>query len=81
MFDEVSDGILAIELGPGVLHRLGPEIGGSLSETELEDSRALVVDEGITPSIKDLARMQSLRQFLARVRGQWLVEMLCVRKD
>ncbi len=68
-FEEVSDGILAVELEPGVMKRLGAEIGDSLSETELEDSRALVVEEGVTPSIKDLARMQSLGKFLATVRG------------
>ncbi|MGB3683311.1 MAG: EAL domain-containing protein [Rubrobacteraceae bacterium] len=75
-FEEVVDGILTVELESGVLHHLGDKIGGSLSETELDDSRALVVEGGIDPSIKDLSRMQSLGRLLAAVRGEWLVEMM-----
>ncbi|CAN5629506.1 EAL domain-containing protein [soil metagenome] len=75
-FEEVATGILAVELESGVLHRLSDEIGDSLSETELDDSRALVVGEGIDPSIKDLSRMQPLGRLLAAVRGEWLVEMM-----
>ena len=76
LYKEVSHGILAVELGAGVLQHLGEEIGGSLSETELDDSRALMVGEGVEPSIKDLARMQPLGRLLAAVRGEWLVEMM-----
>ncbi len=75
-FEEVSDGILAVELDPETLPRLSVEVGGSLSETELDDSRALVVEEGVDPSIRELARMQSLGMVLAAVRGEWLVEMM-----
>ena len=75
-FEKVSDGILAVELEAGVLRHLSTEIGGSLGETELDDSRALVVEEGVTPSIKDLARMQPLGRLMAAVKGEWLVEMM-----
>ena len=76
LFEEVADGILAVGLYPGVLYRLSTEISGFLSDTELDDSRALVIEEGITPSIKDLARMQPLGRLMAAVEGEWLVEMM-----
>ncbi|MGI9048708.1 MAG: hypothetical protein ACR2GU_04930 [Rubrobacteraceae bacterium] len=69
-FEEVSNGILAVELDPETLHRLSVEVDGSLSETELDDSRALVVGEGVDPFIKELAGMQSLGRVLADVRGE-----------
>ncbi len=79
-FEEVVDGILAVELESGILHRLGDKISDSLSETELDDSRALVAEEGVEPSIKDLARMQPLGRLLAAARGEWLVEMMSEKR-
>lgn len=75
-FEEVSEEVLSVELTPGVLKRLSSALAESLSTTELADSRALMIPEGTEFSVNELARMQSLEELVARVRGEWLVEIL-----
>lgn len=76
VFEEVSEEVLAVELTPGALNKLSNEMAGTLSAPEMEDSRALVVPEGTEFSVNELARMRSLEELVASVRGEWLVKIL-----
>lgn len=75
-FEEVSEEVLAVGLTSDALARLAHEMAETLSAAEMEDSRALVMPEGTEFSINELARMQSLAELVAMVRGEWLVDTL-----
>lgn len=42
----------------------------------MQDSKSLVVAEGVTPTLFELMQMQSLSTLISRVQGEWLIEML-----
>ena len=48
----------------------------ALSETELKDSRALLLESGRTFGLHDLVRMQDLGGMIALARGGWLLDTL-----
>jgi EAL domain-containing protein (putative c-di-GMP-specific phosphodiesterase class I) len=52
------------------------EIRKQLSEDELEDVRCLWMEEDRDLTITDLSKMNSLNQFLSRLDGNWLIEIL-----
>ncbi|MBA3790846.1 MAG: EAL domain-containing protein [Rubrobacter sp.] len=75
-FDELMDGILTVEVAPDDLQVLSRLIRGKLSEKEMRDSRALLVEKGIEPTIRELVLMQDLGTFTAAAEGEWLLEIM-----
>ena len=76
MSGERSDGLLAVELAPGTLEKLSDLLRGGLSEGELKDSRVLLLERGVQPSLSDLVNTQDLGTFTAGVQGEWLLDIL-----
>jgi predicted signal transduction protein with EAL and GGDEF domain len=70
------DGILTVEVAPDDLQVLSRLIRGKLSEKEMRDSRALLVEKGIEPTIRELVLMQDLGTFTAAAEGEWLLEIM-----
>lgn len=68
--------IYEIRLGPGVLVKLVAEHLSELSQQELNDTKCLLVEEGAAPTVPDMVRMQPLSGLLARIQGDWLLELL-----
>lgn len=75
-FCDPSEGILAVEVCPAGLGRLCELLLGGMSEAELRDSRAVLVEEGSDFGIEMLSRMRDLLTFACGVRGNWLQDML-----
>ncbi|MDQ6695110.1 MAG: EAL domain-containing protein [Chloroflexota bacterium] len=75
-YSEPYSAIVQVELGEGVLQRLSTELGAALSAAEMRDSKSLILDDGVTPTLFDLMRMQPLSVLLGRVHGEWLLEMM-----
>ena len=71
--------VFAVELVPGLLKRLGEGLSEAFSPTELRDARALLLKTGRAPTLADLVRMQPLADLVAKLRGDWLVQM--IRED
>lgn len=69
-------GVFAVELVPGLLKRIGAGLAEAFSPSELRDARSLLLDSGQLPTLADLVRMQPLDQLVAKLRGDWLVEMI-----
>lgn len=68
--------LLAIPLVKGLLPRLVTGFRSAFTTAELARSRALVLTEGVGPSLADLMRMQPLSALVARVEEGWLLTML-----
>jgi EAL domain-containing protein (putative c-di-GMP-specific phosphodiesterase class I) len=69
-------------LGPGCLiatvddaERFATELAGTLTASELRDTRALVTD-GSPVTLTDLRRVTSLRDLVEAVKGRWVAELL-----
>ena len=75
-FAEPAPNVLALPLTPGVLGRVAGHLGRELSRAELRDSRSVLVDEGTTLGVADLASMQPLATLVAQVQGAWFADML-----
>lgn len=75
-YNEPFPSILAIPLSGDKLHRLSLELTGTLSASELQDSKSLIVGEGVVPSLFELMQMQPLNILMGRVEGEWLLDML-----
>lgn len=75
-FSDPVDDVLAVEVCPGGLSRLGGILMGGVSEAELRDCRAILVDRGARVDLSMLPRMQDLFTLLSRVRGTWLQRVL-----
>ena len=73
--DPVED-VLAVEVCPGGLSRLSGILTEGLSEAELRDCRAVLVEKGERVGLGTLPRMQDLFTLLGSIRGTWLREML-----
>jgi len=78
-FTEAAPAILAVPLGPGLLNRLAAELAVALNPAELAGVKSLLLGDGRAPAFADLARMQPLATLVAKVRGEWLAEM--IRED
>jgi EAL domain-containing protein (putative c-di-GMP-specific phosphodiesterase class I) len=75
-FGEPLEGILAVDLGPEELRDVGGAISEELSAGELSDCKALLLEKGAEPGLRDLARMRSLGALIAEARGEWLLDIL-----
>lgn len=75
-YTEPFPSILAIPLSGDKLHKLSTELTVTLSASELQDSKSLIVEEGVVPSLFELMQMQPLSILLGRVEGEWLLNML-----
>ena len=76
LFGDPLNDVLAVEVAPEDLRRLCELLFGGLSEAELKDCRALLVEKGSTFGLGMLSRMQDLATLTAVVRYEWLVDML-----
>ena len=79
VFEEPGPAVTSIELQPGRLEKVIHLLANSLTETERRDTRSLILAEGVSLSIGDLARTQPLTTLMANVREGWLIEM--IRED
>jgi EAL domain-containing protein (putative c-di-GMP-specific phosphodiesterase class I) len=75
-FDEPAPGAIGLDLRPGLLPRLADELGATLGHLEVQNARALVTEHDRPVSVADLGAMQPLGELLARVRGEWLAEVI-----
>ncbi|HWE36696.1 MAG TPA: EAL domain-containing protein [Isosphaeraceae bacterium] len=78
-FDEPAPGTIGLDLRPGLLPRLVDELGATLGPLEIQNARALLTDRDRPITVADLAAMQPLGELVARVRGEWLAEL--IRED
>jgi EAL domain-containing protein (putative c-di-GMP-specific phosphodiesterase class I) len=79
MAEEPAPGVLSVRLTEGGLARLIDDLAAALGQSELRDTRVLVLPEGVTPSLADLPRMHPLAMLVAKLRGRWLHAM--IRED
>lgn len=77
---EVSPGILSLTLVPGRLEILNQAISKRLSLQELQDTPSLVLGPDQTLGIDTVFQAQPLRTLLARVRSEWLLDILRERR-
>lgn len=75
-FSEPYRDLLAIPLCRGLLPRLVGALRRVLSPAEIGRCRALVLTEGVGPSLADLMRMQPLGALVTLVEKGWLLTML-----
>lgn len=75
-FSEPYRDLLAIPLCRGLLPRLVTALRRVLSPAEIGRCRALVLTEGVGPSLADLMRMQPLGTLVTHVEKGWLLAML-----
>ena len=68
--------VLAVEVTPESLKRLSKFSLDGLSEAELKDCRAMIVEKGSAFNLSVIPRMQDLAALTAVVRGEWLLDML-----
>ena len=76
-FADPLDDVLAVEVCPGGLSSLGDTLLKGLTEAELRDCRAILVEKGARVDLAMLPRMQDLFTLLSRARGAWLKKILC----
>ncbi len=76
LFGDPLDDVLAVEVAPEGLRRLCELLLGGLSETELKDCKALLVEKGSSFGLGMLSRMEDLATLTAAVRHEWLLDML-----
>ena len=75
-FSDLLDDVLAVEATPEGLRQLSKLLLGCLSEAELEDCRAVLVEKGSGFSLGVLPRMQDLATLTATIQGEWLLDIL-----
>jgi EAL domain-containing protein (putative c-di-GMP-specific phosphodiesterase class I) len=68
--------LLVSRLSVDGLSLFSDEIRENLSEDELKDVQCLWMEEDRELSISDLSSMNSLKEFLSRLEGDWLIEIL-----
>ncbi|WP_027192712.1 EAL domain-containing protein [Megalodesulfovibrio gigas] len=69
-------GLLQTACSLGLLETVAAQLGETLHEQELRDTKCLYLPHGEALEIGHLLRLQSLEQLLTRVRGEWLADML-----
>lgn len=75
-FSDPEDGIIAVDVEPGAMSYLSEVLLDRLTETELKDSRSLLIEKDRAFGLADLARMRDLGEVIASARGGWLLETL-----
>ena len=75
-FGDPIEDVLAVEVSPASLKRLSALLLDNLSETEIRDCKALLVEKGAAFGLGMLSRMQDLATLVATVRGEWLLDMM-----
>ncbi len=78
-FGDPLEDVLAVEVCPRGLSRLGELLMEGLSEAELRDCRAILVEKGARVDLGMLPRMQDLFTLLSSAQGAWLKKI--VRED
>ena len=78
-FGDPLEDVLAVEVCPGGLSRLSGILMEGLTEAELRDCRAILVEKGAQVDLGMLPRMQDLYTLLNYTRGTWLKEI--IRED
>ena len=69
-------GVLQIELRPGLLARLADDLIVAMSETEIQATRALLVETGVALTLTAFLNAQPLGTLLAATRNRWLAEVI-----
>jgi EAL domain-containing protein (putative c-di-GMP-specific phosphodiesterase class I) len=70
--DGDTAGLLVLDVDPGTLGRLLVEMVGCLTEQELADVRALIVEGPNEPGFADFPRVSSLRELSGQQQAAWL---------
>ena len=76
VWSEPYPDIFAVELVPGMLLGMCRDFFCTLGKAELADCKSLILSGGRTPSVQELVQMQPLSMLMARIQGEWLVELL-----
>lgn len=75
-FGDPLDDVLAVEVCPGGLSNLSDALLKGLTEAELRDCRAILVEKGEGVDLGALPRMQDLFTLLNCARGTWLKKIM-----
>ncbi|WP_422928976.1 EAL domain-containing protein [Singulisphaera sp. PoT] len=75
-FEEPAGHLLSVDLKHGKLGQLADELVRALSQSELRDTKSLIVGEGAAFALSDIAAIQPLSSLVTRVRSAWFFEML-----
>lgn len=75
-FGDPTEDVLAVEVSPVGLKHLSELLLDNLSEMELRDCKALLVEKGSTFGLEMLPRMQDLATLVATLSGDWLLDMM-----
>lgn len=75
-YSEVYDGIFAAQYTEEKLKRLCNDFLCNVSHLELRDTKCLILGTDEELTIRHLTKMQPLHSILARVRGEWLLEII-----
>ena len=75
-FGDPLEDVLAVEVCSEGLSRLSDILMEGLSEAELRDCRAILIEKGSRVDLGALPRMQDLFTLLSCVRGTWLQKMM-----
>ncbi len=75
-FGDPLDDVLAVEICPDGLSNLSDALLKGLTEAELRDCRAILVEKGARVDLGALARMQDLFTLLNCVREGWLKKIM-----
>ena len=75
-FCDPLDDVLAVEVCPGGLSNLSDALLRGLTEAELRDCRAILVQKGVQVDLGVLPRMQDLFTLLNCARGTWLKKIM-----
>lgn len=75
-FGDPKDDVLAVEVCPDGLSSLGDVLLRGLTQAELKDCRAILVEKGARVDVGMLPHMKDLYTLLNCARGTWLKEIL-----
>lgn len=75
-YREPQPGTLAIDVTPTDLRQMSVDLPRMFSAAELDDAKTLLTAPGVEPTLADFLNVQSLSRFLARSRGDWLIDLL-----
>lgn len=69
-------GIFAMEYTPEHIHQFFDEYVSGVGHTEQEDTKTIILPSGTEPTIADFIKMEPLAALSAKIRGNWLVNIL-----
>jgi EAL domain-containing protein (putative c-di-GMP-specific phosphodiesterase class I) len=78
--DQPLPGMMAVPVGPGDLARMCTDVFAMLGGPERLDTRCVLLAKDEAPGLSTLLQMISLSGLLARIDGQWLVDVIAQKR-